>query len=84
VRSGASKPVPTCLLAQITNQSIYTPDGSEILLGSYEPYNPITVELSPHSEIYEVRLKLTEPDGNLTIADIEDDLDWSVLLKIQY
>ena len=82
--STASKPVPTCLLAQIPNQSIYTPDGSEILLGSYGPYNPITVELSPHSEIYEVRLKLTEPDGNVTISDIEDDLDWSVLLKIQY
>ena len=84
IGSGSSKPVPTCLLAQIPNQSVYTNDGSEILLGSYEPYNPIVVDLNPHNEIFEVRLKLTDPDGNSIIAALDSDLDWSVLLKVQY
>tara|TARA_R100000231_G_scaffold137962_2_gene115303 strand:+ start:387 stop:875 length:489 start_codon:yes stop_codon:yes gene_type:complete len=76
-----SKPVQASLLACIPNETIFNPDASEKLVGTHEPYNPLTLELNPGQEIFEIELRLKDPDS-LSSLTLDDDLDWSVLLKI--
>mgnify|MGYP001168341046 FL=1 len=75
------KPVQSCVLACIPNETLLNTNATEKLSGSYEPYNLLDIHLPEHQEIYKLELRLKDPDS-LSPLTLNDDLDWSVLLKI--
>jgi hypothetical protein len=81
VSKSSSKPAQTCILGCIPNETIFNADGTERIKGSYEPYNLVDIQLPEHQEIYELELRLKDPDGNTDLS-LNDDLDWGVVLKI--
>jgi len=81
VSKSSAKPAQTCILGCVPNETIFNADGTEKIKGSYEPYNLVDIQLPEHQEIYELELRLKDPDGNSELT-LDDDLDWGVVLKI--
>lgn len=81
VSKSSDKPVQTCILGCIPNETIFNSNGTEKIAGTYEPYNLVNIQLPEHQEIYELELSLKDPDGNSKLT-LDDDLDWAVVLKI--